>query len=87
VQARIENLFKQQKRFKQRLKSEQAKKSIKNIHHDHVEAKSAGQTFLEMVKQEIQKNLSNEDFSVKELAVAMKQSRSNLHRRFNQANG
>ena len=83
LQARIENLFKQQKRFKQRVKSEQAIISKENIHHDHVEAKSAGQEFLETVKQEIQKNLSNEDFTVKELAVNMKQSRSNLHRRLN----
>ena len=79
--ARINSIFSQQNRIKHHFSKERASDIKVKIHHDTVEKKSVDDTFLDMVKHEIQLNLAEENFTVEDLALRLKQSRSNLHRR------
>jgi signal transduction histidine kinase/ligand-binding sensor domain-containing protein/DNA-binding response OmpR family regulator len=86
IQARLKNLFEQQMRLKNHIINE--KRSIDNqIHHDPVNFVSADQAFLNTVKNIIQAELSDENFSVEDLAQKVNQSRSNLHRRLTKITG
>jgi len=84
--ARLQNLFSQQKRLKYHFTN--GKNGIDSqIHHDSVKSQSTEQVFLNSVKNAIQSNLSDENFSVEELAAKVNQSRSNLHRRLTKLTG
>ncbi|MFU8861986.1 MAG: ATP-binding protein [Cyclonatronaceae bacterium] len=84
VLSRINNLFDQQKRLLNHFSTNG--KEIK-IHHDSIDVQSSDQLFLGDVKNAIQQELSNENFSVEQLAEMVNQSRSNLHRRLTKATG
>lgn len=86
INARLQNLFDQQKRLK--LHFTNGKSGIESqIHHDAIKYQSTEQVFLNAVKNAIQSNLSDENFSVEELAANVNQSRSNLHRRLTKLTG
>jgi signal transduction histidine kinase/DNA-binding response OmpR family regulator/ligand-binding sensor domain-containing protein len=87
ILVRIDNIFMSQKRFMKKFLHESFQNGNGEIHHDRVDVKSSDQLFLDSVKNEIQDNLSNENFSVEELALKLNQSRSNLHRRLTKLTG
>lgn len=86
VLVRLRNMFEQQKRFRHHLTNGKMK-NMSEIHHDLVKLESADQFFLKEVKMTIQSDLSDENFSVEELAAKVNQSRSNLHRRLTKLTG
>ena len=86
VLARLKNIFDQQKRLVHQFKKNPPANGSK-IHHDTVSAESSDQQFLNAVKAVIQEELSDENFSVKELSEKVNQSRSNLHRRLTKLTG
>ena len=87
VLVRIKNLLSQQKRLKHYLLNGENPIVKEKIHHDPVNKKSADAIFLDWVKDEIQLNLADENFTVEELAQKLQQSRSNLHRRLTKLTG
>jgi len=87
LKLRVKNLFDQQKRLKHHLLDGNTTGIDDKIHHDQVATKSIDEIFLATVKSEIQTNLADESFSVEELALKLKQSRSNLHRRLTKLKG
>ncbi|CAN5254954.1 two-component regulator propeller domain-containing protein [soil metagenome] len=86
INVRIQNLFDQQKRLKNHFVNGRSR-NVSSIHHDTVKSDSTDQIFLNAVKMVIQNNLSDENFSVEELALKVNQSRSNLHRRLTKLTG
>jgi signal transduction histidine kinase/ligand-binding sensor domain-containing protein/DNA-binding response OmpR family regulator len=86
LKARVKNIFEQQKRLKFHLINSNRNTGFQ-IHHDTVHTESADDTFLKSVKEVIQVELPNEDFSVEILAQKVNQSRSNLHRRLTALTG
>jgi signal transduction histidine kinase/ligand-binding sensor domain-containing protein/DNA-binding response OmpR family regulator len=87
LKVRVKNIFDQQKRLKHYLLNGNKTEIDIKIHHDQVNSKSIDQIFLASVKSEIQTNLADENFSVEDLAMKLKQSRSNLHRRLTKLTG
>jgi len=77
--ARITSLFEKQMRLKKWLKKELM--DVDKIHADPINVQSDNQQFLQKLKNVIQLNLVDENFTVEILADKMNQSRSNLHRR------
>jgi len=86
VLARLKSIFDQQKRLVHQFKMSSPTNGSK-IHHDSVITESSDQQFLNTVKMVIQEELSDENFSVGELAEKVNQSRSNLHRRLTKLTG
>jgi len=56
-------------------------------HTDPVNKNPANDTLLKKLREEVEVNLQNEQFSVEELAERMNMSRSHLHRKLKQATG
>jgi len=88
VLARLKGVFDQQKRLVHQFKLNRPTNGNESlIHHDSVITESSDQQFLNTVKKVVQEELSNENFSVEELAEKVNQSRSNLHRRLTKLTG
>ena len=75
LQARIENLIRTRKKLQKRF----AKSTL--ISPKEIAVSSMEELFLEKLIEQIEQNLSDEDFSVEQLAGAMHLSRSQLHRK------
>ena len=89
VSIRVHNLIERQKRLQKYYERQggHVTDQKKSLHPDEVEMESADEQYLEQVRQIIQQNMQNENFSVEDLAEKMFQSRTHLFRRLKELTG
>ncbi|TVR15087.1 MAG: hybrid sensor histidine kinase/response regulator [Balneolaceae bacterium] len=91
VTIRVHNLIERQKRLQKHYEHQGGHvaegSGKKRIHPDSVDAESANEIYLEQVRQIIQENMHDENFSVEDLADKMFQSRTHLFRRLKELTG
>ncbi|MCC5939908.1 MAG: response regulator [Balneolaceae bacterium] len=89
VTIRVHNLIERQKRLQKYYERQggHITDQKKSIHPDTVEMESADEQYLEQIRQIVQQNMQNEEFSVEDLAEKMFQSRTHLFRRLKELTG
>ena len=89
VTLRVSNLIDRQMRLQKHYKRQggHTSKEKTELHPDTVEVNSADEQYLEQVRQIIQQNMHDENFSVEDLAEKMFQSRTHLFRRLKELTG
>ncbi len=91
VTIRVHNLIERQKRLQKHYQRQGGHiaetENKKTIHPDSVEAESSDEKYLEQVRQIVQENMHDENFSVEDLADKMFQSRTHLFRRLKELTG